>query len=130
MHSRPAGPRPWLSRCSAALLAIAAACSSLPPPAFPPHLDHDLLVDYVVPANGRLAMPSSTATRVVWQLAAEPPPTSEQFGADGDRHWLFPAGTEVQVRCRCRLYREGEAPTDPVALFPGARSVRAAAAGP
>lgn len=124
MHSRPAGPRPWQSRSAAVLFAATAACSSLPPPSYPPHADHDLLVTYVVPADGRLAMPTSTATRVVWQLAAEPAPAGEEFAADGVRQWLFPAGAEVHVRCRCRLYREGDLPPDPATLFPGARSVR------
>ena len=85
------------------------------------------MVDYVVPADGRLAMPSSTPTRVLWQLVAEPVPAGEEFAADGARQWRFPAGTVVHVRCRCRLYREGEAPPDPAALFPGARAVRQSA---
>lgn len=105
---------------------VAAACSSLPPPAYPPHVDHDLVAEFEVPANGCLAMPSSTATRVLWQLAAEPPPSAERFDAAGGRVWLYPAGTVVRVSCRCRLYAEGEAPPPPTVLFPGARSLHAA----
>lgn len=124
MHSRPAGQWPWRSQVATAVVAIAhAACSSLPPPAYPPHADHALVAEFEVPASGFLTMPSSTATRVLWQLAAEPPPTAERFDAAGARVWLYPAGTVVRVTCRCRLYAEGEAPPPPSVLFPGARSL-------
>ncbi len=93
-------------------LAVAAACSVVPPASFPPHADHHVAADFVVPAAGRLLLPASTRELVVRELAVDPPPSAESFDANG-RWFLFPPGTAVHVRCRLRAYADaaGNVPT-------------------
>lgn len=101
------------------------ACSTLPPHEYPPFAEHNVQADFVVPADGRLSMPSSSRDLVLHELRSEPPPKSEQLGASGERWWLFPQGTHVQVHCRFRAYagRDGTVP-GPDLVLPGSIALR------
>jgi hypothetical protein len=104
---------------------VLGACSTVPPHQYPPFAEHDVQADFVVPADGRLSMPSSSRDLVLHELRSEPPPASEQLGASGERWWLFPQGTHVQVHCRFRAYagRDGIVP-GPDTVLPGSTALR------
>lgn len=111
---------------SAAPALLLAACSMLPPTGFPPYAEHDVVAEYVVPAAGRLSMPTSRPDLVVHELRAEPPPLGEAFGSAGERFWLFPPGAHVAVHCRCRAYADGRGHVPAAAeLLPEAARLRA-----
>lgn len=101
------------------------ACSTVPPHQYPPFAEHDVHADFVVPADGRLSMPSSSRGLVLQELRSEPPPQGEQLGASGERWWLFPQGTRVQVHCRFRAYAgsDGRVP-GPDLVLPGSIALR------
>ena len=91
---------------------------------FPEFAEHHVAADFVVPAEGRLRLPVSTRSLVVQELGLEPAPQREQFDGNGARWLLYPAGTQVRVRCRFRAYAEpGQHAPDPAAILPGARRI-------
>ncbi|MBL8727791.1 MAG: hypothetical protein JNM25_05130 [Planctomycetes bacterium] len=98
------------------------ACSALPPAHYPTFADHRFAADFVVPEGGRLSVPATTTDLVVQELTATPPPQRELFGRDGERWFVYPAGAEVRVVCRCRSYapHDGQ-PLSPAQVLPGAR---------
>jgi hypothetical protein len=99
-----------------------AACSALPPAHYPAFADHLFAADFVVPEGGHLSLPVTTTDLVVHELTATPAPQSEQFGSGGERWFVYPAGAEVHIVCRCRSYapRDGR-PLSPAQVLPGAR---------
>lgn len=124
-HARPPPAAPLLALLLAALLAgPLAGCAALPPPVYPDHLDAAVAVRCIVPASGRLQVPASAPDLVVRDLHAEPAPRGEAFGVRGERWLLYDGGTEVTLRGRLRLYRDGVGasldPRDRRALFPDA----------
>lgn len=103
---------------------LLAACSTLPPAAYPEFADHLVAARFVVPEGGLLRLPVSGTDLVVQELTATPPPQRELFGHDGERWFVYPAGTHVHVRCRCRSYAAGDArPRSPAQLLPGAHHI-------
>lgn len=108
-----------------AILAIAAtACSVLPPPVRPPHRDHRIEAEFVVPANGRLVLPTSSALLVIHELSLAPPPAREHVDATS-RWFAYAPGTHVTVHTRFRAYASGDGPPpEPAAVLPGATTVR------
>jgi len=108
----------------AAIAVAATACSSLPPPVRPPHHDHRVEAEFIVPANGRLALPTSSATLVLQQLELAPPPLREHV--DQTSRWFaYAPGTRVTVHARFRSYASGDdAPPGPAAVLPGAATLR------
>lgn len=117
--SRPLAVRRRALACL--LLGGAAACSALPPAAYPPFAEHLIAADFVVPPQGRLSLPTTTPELVLLDLGAVPPPEAEVWGPDGERWLVYEPGTEVQVRCRYRSYAPpGGAPQTPREVLPGA----------
>lgn len=103
---------------------LLAACSTLPPAAYPEFADHLIAAQFVVPEGGRLRVPVSTTDLVVQELIATPPPQREQFGHDGERWFVYPAGAHVHVHCRCRSYATPDGrPQSPAQLLPGAHHI-------
>jgi hypothetical protein len=85
-------------------LGMATGCSTMPEASYPPHCDHELLAEFVVPADGWLPVPSSTRHLVVRELASEPPAAGERFDAAEQRYLAFPAGSRITLRCGLRCY--------------------------
>lgn len=113
----------WRAAAGALLLA-AVACSTLPPASYPPFAEHRVAADFVVPASGLLRLPATTRDLIVQELDAEPRPQREQFGQDGERFLVYPAGTAVRVRCRFRSYGElDRAPETPAQVLPAATHI-------
>jgi hypothetical protein len=110
--------------CAVAAAATLAACSVLPPASYPAFVDHAVAAEFVVPDGGRLRLPATTADLVVLELRAAPPPQRELFGRDGERWFVYPAGTSVRVCCRFRSYAAaGAAPLTPGAVLPDAHRI-------
>lgn len=120
-------PVPRASRTLAIFAAaIAAACSVLPPHAYPPFVDLGVAADCVVPADGRLRVPASAHDCVVHELTAEPAAQGEAFGDDGARWLLYAPGTRVRIACRFRVYAaDGDPRRDAKAWLPDAVTLRA-----
>lgn len=113
------------------LLPLAAACSTLPAPQYPPFTELAVHADCVVPANGRLRVPASSRDCVVYELATTPGAAGEAFGADGERWLLFTPGTRVQVGCRFRVYAAtGDARRDAATWLPDAVAIETLTPGP
>ena len=104
---------------------LLAGCSTLPDSRFPDFAEHHVAADFVVPAAGRLRLPSSTRSLVVQELSLDPTPEAELFDAQGERWLVYPAGTAVRVRCRFRAYAPngGKVP-GPAEVLIGARAIR------
>jgi hypothetical protein len=85
-------------------LSLATSCSTMPTGDYPPHCDHALLAECVVPADGWLPVPSSTADLVVRHLTSEPPALGERYDAAQQRYLAFPAGSRITLRCDLRCY--------------------------
>lgn len=106
-----------------ALLALGGGCpgcSVLPAPSYPPHAEHDVTAQFVVPDSGRLPVPSSRPGLVVHELQATPAPARESFDA-GQRCWHFAPGAQVTLHCRFRVYADAAGPVpEPGAVLPGA----------
>jgi hypothetical protein len=119
------GPRTSARAAMSVLIGALAACSSLPEPGFPAFADHHVDAEFVVPAEGRLRLPATTRALVVHELGLHPAPLQEQFDAAGGRWLVYPAGTNVHVRCRFRAYA-GAGGSVPAAadVLVGARSIR------
>jgi hypothetical protein len=108
------------------LLLLLAACSTVPEASFPPFVDHAVAAEFVVPANGRLELPTSTALLVVHSLDLVPPAPAgaERFDGDGRRWFELTPGATVEVRCRCRAFAGVEGrPPRALDLFPAALRV-------
>ncbi len=117
------GPHAALAAALAA--AALAACSTVPVAGYPPFGEHHVAAEFVVPADGRLRVPASSASVLVQELRCEPRPRGEQFGAGGERWLLYPAGTAVRVRGRFRVYARADGHLPGAAeLLPGASVVR------
>ncbi|MEO6594479.1 MAG: hypothetical protein ABIP94_06980 [Planctomycetota bacterium] len=86
------------------LCLVAGACSTVPEATFPAFAEHNVTAEYLVSEDGRLRVPASTQQLVVHALVAEPQPEREQFGANGERWFVYPAGTSVRVHCLFRAY--------------------------
>ncbi|MBX3462998.1 MAG: hypothetical protein KF830_07495 [Planctomycetes bacterium] len=100
------------------------ACSVVPPASYPAFAEHAVQAEFVVPATGMLRLPATTADLVVFELGATPAPERELFGADGERWYVYAAGTRVQVQCRLRSYATGgDRPPEPAQLLPGAARI-------
>lgn len=115
------------SACSAATwiaLAAAVGCSTLPPPLRPPHRDHHVAAEFVVPTTGRLLLPTSSDTLLLQELTLDPPPRGEHWA--GHERWFdYAPGTHVTLTSRFRTY--GEAATGPANaddVLPNATRVR------
>lgn len=105
-------------------LAWLPACSTLPEPTRPAHLDHHVAADYVVPSNGRLVLPVSSPGLLVLEFTLQPPPQGEQFH-DATRWFTFPPGTHVQVQGRFRTWAApGARPASAPEVLLGAERVR------
>lgn len=104
---------------------LLAGCSTLPDSRFPDFAEHHVAAEFVVPAAGRLRLPSSTRSLVVQELSLDPTPEAEMFDAQGERWLVYPAGTAVHVRCRFRAYAQngGRVPS-PAEVLVGARDIR------
>jgi len=87
-----------------AWLFLLAGCSTMPAGGYPPHCDHQLMAEFVVPEDGWLAVPSSTPHLVVRQLASEPSPLGERYDTRQQRYLAFPAGSRITLRCDLRCY--------------------------
>lgn len=129
-QQQPDAPATRTRRLPTAVAAVAlaaTACSTLPDPHVPPHVDWTFRASYTVDGSGRLALPSSTREVVIAQLDLNPEPIAERF-ADGRRWFVYPSGTNVDVHGRVRLYRaaDGHQPTLQDVL-PGATLSAAAA---
>jgi hypothetical protein len=120
---------------ASALLLVFAACSNLPPPAYPRYVEVDVEAHFVVGPDGRLDLPVSDRRLVVRELLLEPAPLDEHHEA-GARWFVYTAGTHVRARCRMRSYADGDrVPLGAEAIFPGATRItqaapRAATGGP
>src|SRR5687767_15062274 len=102
--SRPTRPtRPLAATLALAASFAVAACSTLPPAALPAHADHHVAAQFIVPANGRLALPTSSPALLVQQLELDPPPRGEHF-RDAVRWFDYAPGTRVEVRTRFRTW--------------------------
>lgn len=107
------------------LLLPLAACSTLPEAGYPPFAEHRVVADFVVGAEGLLPVPTSHRALVVHELGAAPAPAAERFGQRGERYFVYPPGTTVQLHCRFRAYADGSGTVpSPADVLPGARSVR------
>jgi len=105
------------------MLAIALpGCSTLPTPTLPPFADHHVRAEFVVGADGRLAVPASGPDLVVHDLELHPTPRGEHFTATG-RWFDYAPGTHVLVRARFRSY--GDHAANPAHALRGATAVRA-----
>lgn len=105
------------------------ACSHLPIDASG-HADHDVVAEFVVPADGRLPVPASDATLRVDDVAFAPAPAGEGFGVAG-RWFRFPPGARVTARLRFRTFaREGAPPASAQATLPHASALRPAVDAP
>ena len=115
----------WRWRLSTlALSALVAACSNLPLAQRPPFVDHAVIASYLVPADGRIALPHSDRAVLVQELRSTPPPLREEFDPAGRRWFVFTAGSEITVFARLRCHADGDRPPAPLAsLLPGARDV-------
>ena len=103
-------------------------CSQLPIEPATGHCDHDVVAEFVVPADGRLAVPSSGARLRIDALELSPAPVGERFD-DGGRWFPYAPGTRVAVRMRFRAFAvDGEPPCSPERALPGALRVQPAAA--
>ncbi len=102
------------------------ACSQLPIEPLTGHRDHDVVAEFDVPADGRVTLPASDASRRIDHIAWTPAPLAESFVA-GARSFVFAPGARVQARLRFRTFAAGggEAATAAAAL-PNAVAVRAA----
>lgn len=115
------------ARALAAIAALA-ACSHLPIEPAHGHRDHDVVAEFVVPADGRLGLPTSDRRLRIDALELSPPPARERFD-DGGRWFPYAPGSRVAVRMRFRAFAvDGEPPCPPERALPGALRVRAAAA--
>ena len=104
---------------------LLAGCSTLPDSRFPDFAEHHVAAKFVVPAAGRLRLPSSTRSLVVQELSLDPTPQAEMFDAHGERWLVYPAGTAVHVRCRFRAYaHDGGKVPSPAEVLVGARDIR------
>ncbi|MBL9079997.1 MAG: hypothetical protein JNL08_21070 [Planctomycetes bacterium] len=102
-------------------LLAATACSTLPEARFPAFREHVVAAEFVVPGDGRLPLPATTAALIVHDLGAVPPPTAERFGPAGERWLLYEPGTRVRVHCHYRSYAPpGGRPLRPDEVLPGA----------
>lgn len=114
--------RTWIAAVAASCLA---ACSTLPEPSLPAYRDHDVAAEYVVPANGRLPLPTSDSELLVQEFSLQPPPLAEHF-RDTARWFTYAPGTRVSVRGRFRTYAApGAHPKDAATVLVGAEHVRA-----
>lgn len=106
------------------LLSAITACSTVPV-ARPPRADaRSVEADFWTPPDGRIPVPSSSPTLVVFELSAEPPARGEEF-RDGQRYLRVEPGIAVTVRCRYRAYADEEGRiAAPEVLFPTARTIR------
>ncbi|MFK7740206.1 MAG: hypothetical protein AB8H80_07770 [Planctomycetota bacterium] len=105
---------------TAALLAALASCSSLPDRQRPDHTDWTFRANLTADAEGRIAFPSTTAALVVEQVELLPAPEGELL-LGGERWFLYPAGTRVDIHASLRVYAnsDGSQPTLEQ-LLPGA----------
>ena len=104
---------------------LLANCSTLPDSRFPDFEEHHVAAEFLVPAAGRLRLPSSTRSLVVQELLLDPTPRAEMFDAHGERWLVYPAGTAVHVRCRFRAYsHDGGRVPSPAEVMAGARDIR------
>ncbi|MFY9344231.1 MAG: hypothetical protein WAT39_17195 [Planctomycetota bacterium] len=119
-HGEATGHRRSVAAGAAAFALLVAGCSSLPDASLPPFHDHRLTAEYVTPADGRIALPSSGDEVRIEELVVLPTPLGEEFAASG-RALRFAPGTRVSVRGRVRIYATAGATPRPLgALFPGA----------
>ncbi len=104
--------------------AAAAACSTMPTPSLPRHVDYAFDARYVVGEDGALQLPASTRALVVRRLELEPQPLGETF-APGRRTLRYAPGTEVRAAGALRAYADdgGALPTLR-SLLPGAELSR------
>jgi hypothetical protein len=107
---------------AAVVAALAAGCSSLPPVTMGTFRDHAVRADFVVPADGRLFLPTSGPTLTIHELVLTPAPLDEQF-ASAERWFVYPPGTRVVVRARFRSF--GAYAHDPTHVLRDAEHVRA-----
>lgn len=120
----PVLPPAARNSATAILPALLLACSVVPPASYPAFAEHAVQAEFVVPATGLLRLPATTADLVVFELGATPPPVRELFGADGERWYVYAAGTQVRVHCRLRSYATGgDPPPEPAQLLPGAARI-------
>ncbi len=108
---------------------MVAACSHLPIETGG-HADHDVVAEFIAPADGRVAMPMSDAALRVDAIALTPTPQGEGFGAAG-RWFLFAPGARVRAQLRFRTFARADAP--PMSArdtLPHAVAVRPAADAP
>ena len=113
-----------LAACALTAIAAMAACSHLPIEAAHGHRDHEIVAEFVVPADGRLGLPTSDRSLRIDALELSPAPTGERFDAGG-RWFPYAPGTRVAVRMRFRAFAgDGAAPCPRERALPGALRVR------
>jgi len=123
-ESRTPRSSPRAARAAVAAAVLLASCSVLPDASYPPFHDHHLAADFVVPADGRLRMPSSSPSLTIRELHFEPAPQGERFGRGGERWLLYAPGTAVRVHGRFRAYAGADGRLPGAAeLLPGATRV-------
>ena len=83
--------------------------------------DHHVRAEFVVPADGRLALPTSGASLLVHGLELAPPPLAEEF-ANAQRWFVYAPGARVTLRARFRAF--GPQAQNSAQALPGALHVR------
>lgn len=79
----------------------------MPEPSYPAHADHRFRASFLIGAEGRLPLLSTTKDVVVRELQLDPEPTTERFSPDG-RWFVYPPGTTVKVRGALRVYQAAD----------------------
>ncbi len=102
------------------LLPFAAACTIMPPRAWPLLDQRTVRAAYRVAAATPIELPVSSTDLTILALAIEPPPQSERWQAG--RRWIVPPDgcREVVVTCTYRAYARPGGVPGPAQLFPGA----------
>ena len=106
------------------LIGMLAGCSTLPPTQYPPFVEHAVRATFVVAADGRLALPTTTNDFVMQQLTLSPPALREEFDRDGSRWFCYPAGTQVQAELRWRQYAPVAEQRTPQQALPHAHALQ------
>ena len=110
----------------AAAFAVLTACSALPEASLPPFADHRVDAEYIVPASGRLRVPSSGSELLVHELAWSPTPLREVVVDGTDRYFLFEPGQMVTLRTRLRVFGvAGQAPRTITEILADSHAVHA-----
>lgn len=105
------------------LTSLLVGCSALPERGHPPFADSIVHATFVVPADGRLPLPTTTTDFVVRRLELTPTADGERYDRDGTRWFHYRPGVEVQATLLWRQYGTPTERRTARQLLPTARDV-------